>query len=177
MTYPSIGRQGVLQSLLGRCTGETRIFHTERSASIIHCGRPAGRVCDPYIVCICHSRLISEACSQQVPVQLLATSTDLYRPGLFTSRIMSPQPVFTFSRGIPLFGLHKSIFHATNNAFGLVGWAVSQTHAIVTFPFARASATEQLQEYVCVEVKLLSGAEMQLRFVSLSQHSRRLLPG
>ena len=70
-----------------------------------------------------------------------------------------------------MLGLHQSVLHATNNAFGFLGWIAARTHSLMPFSFSKASHSEQLQlaqEYLCIDVRLLTGAEVKLRIVSAS---------
>lgn len=86
---------------------------------------------------------------------------------------MSPETHDTSSRAVSVLGLHQSVLRATNSAFGVLGWLASRTHSVLPFPLWQASSAEQLQlnqEYVCIEVRLLSGADIQLRIVSPRLH-------
>lgn len=79
---------------------------------------------------------------------------------------MSPEPHDSSSPAVSVLGLHQSVLRATNSAFGVLGWLASRTHSVIPFPLWQASSAEQLQlnqEYVCIEVRLLSGADIQLR--------------
>ena len=86
---------------------------------------------------------------------------------------MSPEPHDSSSPAVSVLGLHQSVLRATNSAFGVLGWLASRTHSVLPFPLWQASSVEQLQlnqEYVCIEVRLLSGADIQLRIVSPRFH-------
>lgn len=83
---------------------------------------------------------------------------------------MTPEPTESTFFKAPVFSVHQSLLQATNNVFGVIGWVASRGPSLLPFPLWKASSAHQLQlnqEYVCVEVKLLSGAEVQLRVVSL----------
>ena len=84
-------------------------------------------------------------------------------------RQMSPNLVGSLFSRAPMFGLHQSAVHATNQAFGIVGWVASQTHAILPLSLSQGSNREHLQlvqEFISVDIRLLSGAEVKLRIVS-----------
>ena len=83
---------------------------------------------------------------------------------------MTPEPTESTFFKAPVVAVHQSVLHATNNVFGMMGWVASRRPSLLPFSCWKASNADQLQlsqEYVCVEVKLLSGAEVQLRVVSL----------
>ena len=83
---------------------------------------------------------------------------------------MAPEPTESTFFKAPIFAVHKSVLHAKNNVFGVMGWVASRSPSLLPFSLWEASSANQLQlnqEYVCVEVKFLSGVEVQLRFVSL----------
>lgn len=85
---------------------------------------------------------------------------------------MTPEPTeSTFFKG-PVVAVPQSVLHATNNVFGMMGWVASRGPSLLPFSLWKAGSADQLQlnqEYVCVEVKLLSGAEVQLRIESDQQ--------
>lgn len=84
---------------------------------------------------------------------------------------MTPVPTESTFFKAPVVAIHQSLLHTTNNGFGMMGWVASRGSSLLPFSFWRASSADRLQlnqEYVCVEVKLLSGAEVQLRVVSLA---------
>ncbi|DBA82410.1 hypothetical protein WJX79_005037 [Trebouxia sp. C0005] len=85
---------------------------------------------------------------------------------------MTPEPTESTFFKAPVFSVHQSLLQATNNVFGVIGWVASRGPSLLPFPLWKASSAHQLQlnqEYVCVEVKLLSGAEVQLRVESNQQ--------
>ncbi|DBA83058.1 TPA: hypothetical protein ACH3X1_006830 [Trebouxia sp. C0004] len=79
---------------------------------------------------------------------------------------MTPEPnESTFLKG-PVVAVRQSVLHATNHVFGMMEWVASRGPSSLPFSFWKASSADQLQlnqEYVCVEVNLLSGAAVQLR--------------
>ncbi len=83
---------------------------------------------------------------------------------------MATEPTESTFFKAPIVAVHQSVLHATNNVFGVMGWVASRSPSLLPFSLWEASSANQLQlnqEYVCVEVKFLSGVEVQLRFVSL----------
>lgn len=79
---------------------------------------------------------------------------------------MTPQPTESTFFKAPVVAVHQSLLHATENVFGMMGWVATRGPSLLPFSFWKASSADQFplgQEYVCVEVKLLSGAEVQLR--------------
>lgn len=84
---------------------------------------------------------------------------------------MTPQPTESTFFKAPVVAIHQSLLHATENVFGMMGWVATRGPSLLPFSFWKASSADQFplgQEYVCVEVKLLSGAEVQLRVVSIA---------
>ncbi len=92
---------------------------------------------------------------------------------------MAPEPTESTFLKAPMVAVQQSVLHATNNVSGIMGWVASRGPSLLPFSLWKASSADQLQlkqEYVCVDVKFLSGAEVQLRFVSLRNlTSKKLL--
>jgi len=70
---------------------------------------------------------------------------------------MTPEPIESTFFKAPVFAVHQSVLHATNNVFGMMGWVASRGPSLLPFSFWKANSAE---------VKLLSGAEVKLRVVS-----------
>ncbi len=89
---------------------------------------------------------------------------------------MTPEPIESTFFKAPVFAVHQSVLHATNNVFGMMGWVASRGPSLLPFSFWKANSADELQlkqEYVCVEVKFLSGAEVKLRVVSFGNLTTR----